>query len=105
MITNLRMQLFEALVHIYKCDSEDNSSLAEAVSSSQSTQLKEKLLCVPANIAQSQKLLKTSIFQTPEPQFPTKCLILNIYKIKHQQLEVRALAIVRCSSAALMVPG
>ena len=88
MITNLRMQLFEALVHIYKCDSEDNSSLAEAVSSSQSTQLKEKLLCVPANIAQSQKLLKTSIFQTPEPQFPTKCLILNIYKIKHQQLEV-----------------
>ena len=73
--------------YIYKRDSEDNSSLAEPVSSGQS-QLKEKLLCVPANIAQSQKLLRTSIFQTPEPQFPTKCLILNIYKIKHQQLEV-----------------
>ena len=73
--------------YIYKRYSEDNSSLAEPVSSGQS-QLKEKLLCVPANIAQSQKLLRTSIFQTPEPQFPTKCLILNIYKIKHQQLEV-----------------
>merc|ERR1712045_10109 len=23
----------------------------------------------------------------PEPQYPKKCLILNIYKIKHQQVE------------------
>ena len=51
--------------------------------------LREKLREVPSHISESQKLLKTSIFQTPQPQFPTKCLILNIYKIQHQHLEVR----------------
>ena len=42
---------------------------------------------VPSHIAESQRLLKTSILQMPEPQYPKKCLILNIYKIKHQQVE------------------
>ena len=49
--------------------------------------LKERLMEVPSHIAESQKLLKTSILQMPEPQYPKKCLILNIYKIKHQQVE------------------
>ena len=49
--------------------------------------LRERLREVPSHIAESQRLLKTSILQMPEPQYPKKCLILNIYKIKHQQVE------------------
>ena len=33
--------------------------------------------------------MKTSIFQVAAPQYPTKCLILNIYKIKQPQCEDR----------------
>ena len=46
------------------------------------------MLQIPNHITESQKLLKTSIFQMPAPEFPTKCLILNIYKIKQPQYEV-----------------
>lgn len=49
--------------------------------------LRERLREVPSHISESQRLLKTSILQMPEPQYPKKCLILNIYKIKHQQVE------------------
>ena len=74
--------------------SDDNSSAADMLWHQTSSEhhhsdpYREKLREVPSHIAQNQKLLKTSIFQTPQPQFPTKCLILNIYKIKHQQYEV-----------------
>ena len=50
--------------------------------------LREKIREIPNHITESQKLLKTSIFQMPAPEFPTKCLILNIYKIKQPQYEV-----------------
>merc|ERR1719278_490456 len=49
--------------------------------------LVEKMREIPHHITESQKLLKTSIFQMPAPEFPTKCLILNIYKIKQPQYE------------------
>lgn len=45
----------------------------------------ERVKQVPLHIAESQKLLKTSIFQLKSPQYPTKCLILNIYKIKYDK--------------------
>jgi len=45
----------------------------------------ERVKQVPLHIAESQKLLKTSIFQLKSPQYPTKCLILNIYKIKYDR--------------------
>lgn len=45
----------------------------------------ERVKQVPQHIADSQKLLKTSIFQLKSPQYPTKCLILNIYKIKYDK--------------------
>eukprot|EP00092_Neocalanus_flemingeri_P018586 GFUD01020127.1.p1 GENE.GFUD01020127.1~~GFUD01020127.1.p1 ORF type:complete len:695 (-),score=171.77 GFUD01020127.1:207-2246(-) len=45
----------------------------------------ERVKQVPLHIAESQKLLKTSIFQLKSPQYPTKCLILNIYKIKYER--------------------
>ena len=70
--------------------SEDNSSLADpptSVSERPHSSLRERLREVPSHIAESQRLLKTSILQMPEPQYPKKCLILNIYKIKHQQVE------------------
>ena len=71
--------------------SEDNSSLADPPTSVSEqrphSSLRERLREVPSHIAESQRLLKTSILQMPEPQYPKKCLILNIYKIKHQQVE------------------
>ena len=70
--------------------SEDNSSLADpptSMSERPHSSLRERLREVPSHIAESQRLLKTSILQMPEPQYPKKCLILNIYKIKHQQVE------------------
>ena len=69
--------------------SEDNSSLADNTNSNElsNESLKEKIRSIPSQITESQKLLKTSIFQTPAPQYPTKCLILNIYKIKQTQYE------------------
>ena len=36
---------------------------------------------MPHHITQSQKLLKTNIFEAARPQYPTKCLILDIYKV------------------------
>jgi len=76
----------------HSVESEENSSMADNPPSQMSESqlndsLREKLREVPSHISESQKLLKTSIFQTPQPQFPTKCLILNIYKIQHQHLE------------------
>ena len=69
--------------------SEDNSSLADNTNSNElsNDSLKEKIRSIPSQISESQKLLKTSIFQMPAPQYPTKCLILNIYKIKQPQYE------------------
>ena len=55
----------------------------------QHQELKEKIRSIPHHISESQKLLKTSIFQVAAPQYPTKCLILNIYKIKQPQCEDR----------------
>ena len=73
------------------CFSEENSSMADNPSSEHqlsNESLREKIREIPNHITESQKLLKTSIFQMPEPEFPTKCLILNIYKIKQPQYEV-----------------
>ena len=74
------------------CFSEENSSLADHPVSEQqlsNESLKEKIRSIPNHNSESQKLLKTSIFQMPAAQYPTKCLILNIYKIKQPQYEVR----------------
>lgn len=71
--------------------SEENSSLADNPSSEHRDShesLREKMREIPNHITESQKLLKTSIFQMAAPEFPTKCLILNIYKIKQPQYEV-----------------
>jgi len=71
-------------------ESEENSSLADHPSSEHRyshESLREKMREIPHHITESQKLLKTSIFQMPAPEFPTKCLILNIYKIKQPQYE------------------
>ena len=73
------------------CFSEENSSLADNPGSDHRyshESLREKMREIPNHITESQKLLKTSIFQMPAPEFPTKCLILNIYKIKQPQYEV-----------------
>jgi len=74
----------------HSIDSEENSSQADNPISEQqlsNESLKEKIRSIPNHISESQKLLKTSIFQMPAPQYPTKCLILNIYQIKQPQFE------------------
>jgi len=88
--TNYRSYITADRKREHSVESDDNSSMADVLTTSENhlnDSYKDKLRDVPSHISESQKLLKTSIFQMPEPQFPTKCLILNIYKIKHQHYE------------------
>ena len=66
--------------------SEDSSAADTAASNT--TAHSRAVRLVPQHITQSQKLLKTNIFEAARPQFPTKCLILDIYKVAASQDKV-----------------